>query len=593
MCGEQYFGRSLGTNMKSLFTSIVIAVVFIVNAATAQQSNPDVVWIQIEAHPSLNEAQRRAQSYAAFLPDVTGFSLGGSWYGVMLGPYLRADAEDVLRVYRAEGRIPQDSYISFSNSLGQQYWPVGADLLGRQTAATSLVTQNQPTVTEPVHEPADETSAEARRSERQLTAEQRKKLQIALRWAGFYDAAIDGAYGPGTRRSMADWQLANGLEDTGILTTMQRQDLLDQYNEPLISVGLRNQTDVQAGIEMMIPTSEVSFARYEPPFAHYNATGNSGIRLLLITQPGDQTTLFGLYDILQTLEIVPLSGARERKKDSFVLEGRNSNIVSYTEAKLKDGQIKGFMLIWPTGDEERRTRVLAAMQDSFTRLDGVLDPAAGADAEQRIDLVSGLEVRKPRISRSGFFVDTKGSVVTMAQAVRNCTRITLDHDYEAELVTADENLGVAILRPVAKLAPVNVGQFTQSTPRLNSDIAVAGYSFEGVLGAPTVTYGILSDVTGLRGETTLKRLALAPLPGDAGGPVFDAGGGIMGMLLPRSETGQRLPNDVSFVADSKAIRDMLSAAGLSTETHSDSASMAPEDLIRLASGMTVLVSCWD
>ena len=67
----------------------------------------------------------------------------------------------------------------------------------------------------------------------------------------------------------------------------------------------------------------------------------------------------------------------------------------------------------------------------------------------------------------------------------------------------------------------------------------------------------------------------------------------MGMLLPRSEDGQRLPDDVSFATDAQAIRGVLSSAGLSTETHSDSGSMAPEDLIRLASGMTVLVSCWD
>jgi Trypsin-like peptidase domain/Putative peptidoglycan binding domain len=590
--------------MKSLIASIVIAVVFIVNVATAQQSNPEVVWIQIEAHPSLSQAQRRARSYTSVLPDVNGFSLGGSWYGVMLGPYVREDAEKVLRSYRAERKIPQDSYISISSTLGQQFWPVGADLLGRQTATATPLAQTQPAVTQPTisepepapqsrPEPVDETPAQARRSERQLTSEQRKNLQIALKWAGFYSAAIDGAYGPGTRRSMADWQRANGLEGTGILTTMQRQDLLDQYNAPLISVGLQTLTDAQAGIEMMIPASEVGFSRYEPPFAHYPSTGNSGIQLLLISQPGDQTTLFGLYDILQTLEIVPLDGARDRKKDSFVLEGRNANIVSHTEAKLKNGQIKGFTLIWPTGDEERRTRVLAAMQDSFTRLSSVLDPAAGADAEQRIDLVSGLEVRKPRISRSGFFVDTKGAVVTMAKAVNNCTRITLDHDYQAQLVTSDENLGVAILRPVSKLAPVNVGRFSQSAPRINSDVAVAGYSFEGVLSAPTVTYGTLADVTGLRGETGVKRLALAPLAGDAGGPVFDAAGGVMGMLLPRSEGGQRLPDDVSFAADADAIRNMLNAAGIRTETQAARGSIAPEDMIRQATGMTVLVSCWN
>lgn len=589
--------------MKSLIASLILAVVFIVNAtsntATAQQSDTDLVWVQIEAHPSLRAAQQSAQSYAANLPDVNGFALGSGWYGVMIGPYRRADADQVLRVYRAERKIPFDSYISQSNTLRQQFWPVGADVLGQQAAAlvTQTPTQTQPQVAQvepaaPIEAP-DETPAEARRSERQLTAKERKELQIALAWGGFYTAAIDGAYGPGTRRSMKDWQGANNYETSGILTTKQRQALLDQYNAPLISVGLRLVRDTQAGIEMLLPTNEVSFSRYEPPFAHYDAKAAGGIKLLLISQPGNQATLFGLYDIMQTLEIVPLEGKRNRKKDRFVLNGSNERFVSYTEARLVKGQIKGFTLIWPTGDTDRRARVLAAMKDSFSRQDGVLDPAAGADAEQRIDLISGLQVRKPRISRSGFFIDAKGSVVTTSVAVNNCTRITLDHDYEAKVMSVDADLGIAVLRPIAGLAPVAIGQFSQQIPRLNSDIAVAGYSFEGVLSAPTVTFGTFADVTGLRGEPMLKRLALAPLPGDAGGPVFDAAGGVMGMLLPRVQGGPQLPKDVSFAVDAEAINSVLLAAGLRTESHVSKGSIAPEDMIRQASGMTVLVSCWD
>ena len=38
----------------------------------------------------------------------------------------------------------------------------------------------------------------------------------------------------------------------------------------------------------------------------------SGVRVLLISQSGDQGTLFGLYDIMQTLEIVPMEGPRDR-----------------------------------------------------------------------------------------------------------------------------------------------------------------------------------------------------------------------------------------------------------------------------------------
>lgn len=580
--------------MKSLIASILFFITCIFSAASAQQNNQDVVWVQIEAHSSLRVAQNRAQAYAGTLADVNGFSLGGNWYGVVLGPYLRADAQQVLNTYRAQGQIPQDSFISFTRSLGQQFWPVGADVLSQGAVTVPQVDQGDTVIavlSDP--EPSDETPAEARRSERTLTGDERKGLQIALRAAGFYNSSIDGAFGPGTRRSMRDWQISNGFEDSGILTTAQRKVLMDQYNAPLISVGMRLEQNTKAGISMQIPAGAVKFARFEPPFAHYDATTDLGARVLLISQPGNTATLHGLYDIMQTLEIVPLEGPRERSKDRFTLEGSNRDIVSYTQARLIDGEIKGFTLIWPVGDEDRRQRVLSEMKASFSRFEGVLDPAAGADTEQRIDLVSGLEVRKPRLSRSGFYIDTKGTVVTTAEAVNACTRITLDEDHQADLVSTDNTVGIAILRPATALAPMSVAQFSAVAPRLQSDVTVSGYSYEGVLGAPTLTYGTVADVKGLRGETDLDRLVLAALPGDAGGPVFDTAGSVLGMLLPAPDDGQKLPGDVSFTADAAAIRNALDLAGLSVESSVQTSAISPDALTRMATGMTVLVSCWD
>ncbi len=595
MCADNTGIRDFEPIMRSFFASIIIVFTFMLRPASAQE----VVWVQIEAHPSLRIAQQRAQAYAGALPDVNGFSLGGNWYGLVLGPYTRPDAERVLRAYRANRSIPSDSFIALSSGLRQQFWPVGANVLGRAGVPAPQLDNATPTeqaaVTTPAPqpEPADETPAQARRSERLLSAAQRKELQVALKAAGFYAAAIDGAYGPGTRRSMADWQAANGYERTGILTTSQRQALMDQYNAPLISVGMTLVHDPQAGIEIRMPGGEVRFSRYESPFAHYDSSGDLGVRVLLISQPGTRATLYGLYDIMQTLAIVPLEGPRKRDKDSFTLEGRGNGIVSYTEARLIKGAIKGFTLIWPEGDEDRRTRVLADMQASFTRLDAVLDPGAGGDAQQRVDLVSGLDIRKPKLSRTGFYIDGKGSVLTTAQAVQGCTRITLDNEYQAKLVTSDATLGMAILRPTGALAPMSVAQLRMDNPRLQSKVVVAGYSYEGVLGAPSLTFGKLADLRGLNGESDLTRLALNALPGDAGGPVFDTGGGVIGMLLPRPETGRQVPGDVSFAADAGAIRALLGNAGITPAQPGETRTLAPDDLSRIALGMTVLVSCWE
>lgn len=587
--------------MKQLYALVFISLVLLVIAvfaapsARAQQAAGEAVWVQVEAQPSLRAARDRAQYYAGRLADVNGFALGGNWYGILLGPYTRDDAQRVLQVYRAEGQIPNDAFLSQSSTLGRQFWPVGANVANRATLAAPRPGQAQETAQDaaPEPQPSDESPAEARRSEQALNANQRKALQVALQAAGFYNAAIDGAFGAGTRRSMADWQVARGFEATGILTTRQRQALIDEYNAPLISVGMQRIADPQAGIEMPMPTAVVKFSHYEPPFAHYVGTGDFGARLILISQPGDQATLFGLYDIMQTLEIVPLEGPRERGRDAFTLEGRGKGIVSYTEARLENGQIKGFTLIWPQGDEARRTRVLAEMQAGFVRTREVLDPAAGADAEQHVDLVSGLQVRKPRLSRSGFYIDGKGTVVTTLEAVQGCSRITLDHDYRAELIGTYDASGVALLRPSAPLAPMTVARLRASSPRLQTQVAVSGYSYEGILGAPTLTFGTLADVRGLDGEANRARLALAPLSGDAGGPVIDAGGAVLGMLLPQVRGGRQLPPDVSFAADAEAIRAVLAKAGVAAEDSAGEGALPASDLNRIATGMTVLVSCWD
>ncbi|MDF1801983.1 serine protease [Thalassovita sp.] len=576
---------------------VTAALIFLVMTTKSLFAQDNTVWVQIEAQPTLSQALDRARAYAGQLQDVNGFVMPGGWYAVALGPYLRDDAEQVLRVYRAEGSIPRDSFIAYSSNFESQFWPVGT--AGVTTPAAPPATETAPTpepqpVAEPEIRQPDETIREARASEAALTRDEKKDLQRLLQWAGFYNSSIDGSYGRGTRASMSAWQEANGYEPTGVMTTGQRAELLAQYNAILNGLDLQTTADSRMGIEMKLPLGAVKFDKYEAPFAHFTATGSvPQARVLLISQTGDRNTLYGLYDIMQTLEIVPLDGPRNLDGDSFKLVGEGAQVVSHTQATLKDGQIKGFTLIWPTGDEERRTRLLGEMQSSFARIDGVLDPAAGSNLEQRVDLVAGLDIRQPKLSRSGFFVDSKGTVVTTADAVQSCSRITLDADTEATVLASDAALGLAVLRPSQALAPVTVASFQTAVPRLQSEIAVSGFSYGAVLDAPTLTFGTLADLRGLQGEETLDRLALTALPGDAGGPVFDTGGKVLGMLLPRVSGNQKLPGDVNFSLDGSEIRKLMAANGVTASETDQITAMAPEDMIGVASGMTVLVSCWE
>jgi S1-C subfamily serine protease len=216
------------------------------------------------------------------------------------------------------------------------------------------------------------------------------------------------------------------------------------------------------------------------------------------------------------------------------------------------------------------------------------------DAEVRAGLLAGLEVRRPRFSRSGFFVDAAGTVATTIDAVAECGRVTIDGGTGARVSLNDAASGLALLVPETPLAPAVIAAFQDQPERAGSEIMVSGFSYEDRLPAPVMTFGTLSESTGLEGEPTLKRLAVQALPGDAGGPVLDPAGAVIGMLLPASAGGDRvLPAGVHFALAGAELSRLLTAAGLAPTLAVPEGALPPADLSARGTGMTVLVSCWD
>ncbi len=550
-------------------------------------------WVQIEAQPSLREGEERARAYSGVFPNVNGFAMTTGWYAIALGPFSPEEAQRQLELLRGERLIPGDSYIADSARFGQQFWPVG----GATPAPSVSAPEAEPEVAALPEALPDETPAEARRSESLLLGEERRELQEALQWQGFYAGAIDGAFGPGTRRSMAAWQGARGADATGILTTRQRAALIEEYEAERDAIGLATVADAEAGIEIALPTALVEFDRYAPPFAHYRERDGSGFRAILISQQGDQATLAGLYEVMQTLEIVPVSGERGLGRTSFTLSGQNSRLHSYTQAELKGGAIHGFALVWPPEEEARAARILDAMKAAFRPAgDVTLDPGLGAPlAENRADLVSGLEIRRPTLSRSGFYIDGTGLVATTDEVLANCGRVTLDSQMAADIALHDDASGLVVLKPATTLAPRAHARFADG--RVSSEVAVAGFSYEDALDSAVLSFGTMAAAEGLDGEAGITRLSVKTLAGDAGGPVLDATGSVIGMLLPRAnDAGRILPDDVGLALDGSAISAVLAEAGLGGEpaaTSGDSRTLAPEDLAIIGRDLTVLVSCWN
>ncbi|MFW5641613.1 MAG: trypsin-like peptidase domain-containing protein [Roseicyclus sp.] len=591
-------------------------------APAAAQDPAERVWIQIESYASLSNTTSRIRTYSPEFDNVNGFN-AGAFYAITLGPYARAEAERVLAELRAAGRIPSDSFIQPRTAYTSQFFPVGENRLDgaipgeppvveaaidaagdeiRQ--AGDLRDDTAPPAPETAAEPEpvavrEETPAEARQSEAQLSREERDALQVALQYFGYYTGAIDGAFGPGTRGGMTGWQADRGFEPTGVLTTGQRAQLLDEYATEIARFGYATVTDTTAGIEVTLPTGMVAFDEYNFPFARYAPIGDSGVTVLLISQPGDRATLFGLYEIMQTLEIVPLEGERERRGDSFLLTGRNASLRSHTEARVTGGAVKGFTLLWGPEQDEDAERILPRIRDTIRYLPGALDPAFVPEgADEDVDLVSGFEVRSPEILRSGFFVTGSGVVATTTEAVTGesgtCDRILIDNAYPARVAFRDDDLGLAILRPEQALAPIAVARLANGAGAVRGDVAVAGFPFDGALSYATTSFGTVAALTGVDGETWMKRLDVATADSEAGGPVLDATGAVLGMVLPGTAGTRVLPAEVTLALSAESLRAALGEAGIALDTAPGGGETLNRDqLARLAADISVRVSCWN
>lgn len=577
----------------------------------AQEATEEQAWIQIESYPSEATARARAEAYAAEFPDVTVFK-GRSWHAIVLGPYSPEAAAGRLAELRRSGQVPGDAFVTD----GGGFTGVLEDLAVAEAVEPEPIATEEP-VSETVEpaamaaetmapessEPAplviepDETLREARASEAELSRDERMTLQEALKWYGFYASGIDGAFGQGTRASMSAWQEANGFEPTGVLTTRQRATLVTNHAADLAEFGFESVTEAEAGIEITLPLSLVAFDHYEPPFVHFAEKDGSGLRVLLISEPGGPEALAGLYDILQTLEAVPETGERSLGDTSFTIQAASSKLESLAFAETRDGMVKGYLAVWNPADAARMERILPVLQSSFRAVGGkALDPGLVPMEEAALSgMLSGLELRKPARVASGVFVDEIGHVATALANVAGCAKVTIGAETAAEVAAEDAATGLALLTPKAALAPRAVARLATASPRSGAEISVAGFSYGERLPAAVLTFGTFEAAEGIMGEPGQARLLAPVMAGDMGGPVLDSAGGVLGVLIPvPADAGRQLPEGMALAADAASLGALVQGAGL-VMTAGPAASgtpATPDALNAAALGMTVQVSCW-
>lgn len=198
---------------------------------------------------------------------------------------------------------------------------------------------------------------------------------------------------------------------------------------------------------------------------------------------------------------------------------------------------------------------------------------------------------------SGFFVSSRGDVLTNAHVVNECRQVRVAGAMAKVAAVASGN-DLALIATGAK--PTDIAVFKEGRgARLGEEVVVAGYPLRRILSSGlNVTTGTVSALSGLRDDTNTLQITAPMQPGNSGGPLLDASGHVIGIVVGRLNairfaraTGD-IPQNINFAIHGAFARAFLDARGVPYKTAPSDKRLPTSRISDRAQQFTVVVECW-
>lgn len=539
---------------------VIIGLMLVLSGVIAQpvtaQSPPDpttrTVWLQIAARASREEAEIMAEDYGWRLDQIGVHETVNGGYAVALGPEPAKTAPALRDALVAAGFVPEDAFMVASDQYLAQVWPAEALGLAPGTPADPALRAN---------------------------------IQRALAWFGHYNGAIDGVFGPGTRTAIASWQTAQGLAASQRLDHDAQSALVAAWQEDWIRAGFVQVRLGGAGLAVDVPQGLVDFVAYAPPLVLYQNPAPDGIRLALIslraTQDPENAALSEAdlaTALAATAGIALPQGAGSTASapgGAFWRQGGRS-MALHLLPDAGPGVLKGFVLSGPEAEAGLLSRVAQHMAASlrstgpFVLPRGIVTipadvaqslratppvapsaPPTQPSTAQQPDLTNPGPPTAPAVSSrpiptaavtpvgpvqddvlrhgTALAIDGKGGFLAQTDTVLGCAGIMLEDGTDLRIVVGDAVAGLAYLRPrddIARTASARLAWASQ-VPQPGNSLTAWVRAFAGKTAAQIPVSGAVSiDQQGR------LRLGIETHTADAGAPVVDVQGRLIGVLAP-------------------------------------------------------------
>lgn len=402
-----------------------------------------------------------------------------------------------------------------------------------------------------------------------LPEAERKAIQNDLIWAGQFNGAVSGSYGPLTFRAINAFKGARGPAD-GLLPAAERAALAKAAQAARDAAGFKLLADDKTGVQIGIPQKLLPKRDVTPSGGSRWQSADQKVTLDTSTTPPGGEDLAAIFE--KAITVSPNSPRKITYKllrpDFFVVTGETPTGRFYRRLSAGPQGLRGFSIGYDKALAPSVDKLVIAIAASFEPFPTGAVPAqpaavAGATASPSSGLSSLLAPAARTNERYGVALALNERVALSASsAVDNCRTLRVG-SRNAKLRLKDDASGLVLLDLE--------GTGAAKPPGLRSEAAGASEALVLVAYGNDAGKRAAVALPGQGVQAASKPALKAPLqPGQAGAPAFDRQGRLVGIVTDNPSdkiliAGVAPQRSYGF-ADATAIQAMLGKAGVALPT---------------------------
>ncbi|MFJ5367571.1 serine protease [Bosea sp. CER48] len=435
--------------------------------------------------------------------------------------------------------------------------------------------------------------AAAQASFEALPDAERKAIQSDLIWAGQFNGAVSGSYGPLTFRAINGFKGARGPAD-GLLPPPERAALARAAQAARDAAGFRLLADEKTGVQIGIPTKLLPRRDATPSGGSRWQSADEKVTLDTSASPPGGEDLAAIFE--KATAVNPNSPRKITYKllrpDFFVVTGETPTGRFYRRLAAGPQGLRGFSIGYDKALAPTVDKLVIAIAASFEPFPAGPVPAAPAAVAGNANPPSGLSPLTQPAARSNerygvALALTERAALSAAPVVEACRSLRVGNR-TARLRLKDDASGLVLL-DLEGTGAVKPPGLRPEAPGAAEALVLVAYGNDAGKRAAVALPGQGTQVGG-------KPALQAPLqPGQAGTPAFDRQGRLAGIVTDNPSdkvliAGVAPQRNYAF-ADGAAIQALLGKAGTALPAAAAGPELSTGAVVERVSGAVLPVTC--